>query len=345
MIPLLVLAVLLQGCGPKHAAKKTKSAASGTTTITLAEEKYALILPNEENAYDDLEAAGFSEIMEKANRNYVVERPRGSSTKEQRRLVQELIDEEVSCIAIAPNDAGALEDVLKSAMEKGISVCSFDRPSTPESRELFINATSNEKTAETMLDSVLELTGGSGQWAVLTSTAAADRHSGWTDSLREQMKKEAYAGLELLEIAYGNESVRMSYDQTKALLQNYPDLKVICCMTSVCLPAACRAVRDAGSDVRLTGFGLPSEMKEYTGDDAECPFFFLRNPHDVGMLTACVSVALHENQITGAMGESFRTQELGTFEVTKAADGGTEVVVGSPYRFSRDNIEYWAKFF
>ena len=44
--------------------------------------------------------------------------------------------------------------------------------------------------------------------------------------MRDVMKEEAYKDLELLEIAYGNDQFQTAYDQTKALIQNYPDLMI-----------------------------------------------------------------------------------------------------------------------
>ena len=44
---------------------------------------------------------------------------------------------------------------------------------------------------------------------------------------------EKYSKLELVEVAYGDDEPQKSTDQTAALLQNYPDLKVICAPTTV----------------------------------------------------------------------------------------------------------------
>ena len=342
-----VLLVFLTGCSGIMHATKDKKTADSAASIVLTEERFAMILSNETSVYDDRVAEGFAEIMEKANRNYVIERPKESSVQEQQKLIRKLVNEHISGIAIAPNDADALAGELEEALENGIDVCSFDKPASPKTRNLHVNPAGNVQIASTLLDAVLDLAGGSGQWAILTASSTEERQNGWIASMRETMKDDAYKDLELLEIAYGNDVYQTSYDQTRALLLNYPDLRVILSTSTTGLLAACNAVADfeTKSAVRLTGFGLPSEMDGLVGDDEICPYFFLRNPIDVGRLAAYVSIALREDVVTGAIGESFRADDMGEFTVTEAADSGTEVIVGSPYRFDERNIQSWVDVF
>ncbi len=333
--------LLLSGC-TVHVTKN-KNASSGATDISIKEDVYALVLPNKESAYDDLIVKGYSDIMEMAGYEYIVERPADSSVMNQQQFVKSLIARDVSCIAIAPVDAEAMADLLKEAMEKGIDICSFDRPADPKSRELAISNLGTDDVAGTLMDAVLEITGGKGQWAILSSSSVSVNQNLWTERMRDVMKEEAYKDLELLEIAYGNDQFQTAYDQTKALIQNYPDLEVICVPTAGGIAAAAKAAADSGTDIKVTGFGLPSEMAEYVGN--VCPFFYLWNPVDLGNLTAYVSVALHQDKITGALNEKFKAGDLGEYEVTAAADGGTEVILEHPLRFDQENISKWADVF
>ena len=331
----------LTGC-TKHATKSRKSE-SGAADITLTKEGYGLVLSSDASAYDDLVAQGFSDTMKEAGRKAKIRRPKGGTVAEQQKYVKELTEEKVSSIAISPNDADALKEALDEAMGNGIDVCTFGQSGTPESRELMISPVGSDAIAKTLMESVLDISGGSGEWAILSGSSVSALDNLWIDKMKKEMKDDAYSSLELLEIAYGNDQFQTSYDQTKALLQNYPDLKVICAPTTAGMKAAAEAIRDAKSGVRLTGLGLPSEMADYVGEDGICPYFFLWNPVDLGSLTAYVSIALHGDQITGELGEQFKAGGLGTFTVTKADDDGTEVVLGAPYRFDSNNITQWSK--
>ena len=125
-------------------------------------------------------------------------------------------------------------------------------------------------------------------------------------------------------------------------MQSFPNLKVIIAPTTVGIAAAGRVITDRGliGKVAITGLGLPSEMAEYIENGA-CPYMFLWNPIDVGYLSAYAATALVDGDITGAAGETFEAGRLGTYEIVKAGDGGTEVLLGPPFRFDPDNIAEW----
>ena len=165
--------------------------------------------------------------------------------------------------------------------------------------------------------------------------------------MEEIAKDEKYAGLELVEVAYGDDEPQKSTDQTQALLDNYPDLKVIVAPTTVGIAAAAKLLQDQGSAVKLTGLGLPSEMVEYTGaDDAHsCPYFYLWDMQGLGKLSALTTIALVNGDITGALDETFTAGDLGEYTITEADDGGTEIVLGLPLEFNEENIEEMAKLY
>ncbi len=334
---------MLTACGAKHVTKKQNQTQDDSADQKT--EKYAMVLPESQNAYYDKLAKGFSEVMEKEEKPYSIFEADGNPVQKQEEIIQSLIEEDVSCIAIAPADANAIEDILKEAMQAGIDICSFDSPATPTSRELFINQTGTEQIAVTLMDSVLDISGGMGEWAILSSQSNASGQNEWIDAMKEIMEDEKYHDLEMVEIAYADEQYQRAYDQTKSLLQNYPDLKVIVVTTTDAIAAVCEAVRDAAANVKVTGFGLPSEMQGFVGSTNICPYFYLWNPSKIGELTAYVSMALHRGVITGALGEKFTVGGFGEYEVTKAKDDGTEIIVGYPYKFDEDNISQWDRLY
>ncbi len=95
--------------------------------------------------------------------------------------------------------------------------------------------------------------------------------------------------------------------------------------------------------MKLTGLGLPSEMAEYIGDDDahSCPYMFLWNPIDLGRLGAYPPIALVNGDATAAAGEKFTAGDMGEYEIVTAGDGGTEIILGAPFKFDPSNIEEW----
>jgi rhamnose transport system substrate-binding protein len=68
---------------------------------------------------------------------------------------------------------------------------------------------------------------------------------------------------------------------------------------------------------------------------------FLWNPIDVGRLGAYTSMALVNGEITGAADETFTAGDMGQYTITAAADGGTEIILGAPFKFDSSNIADW----
>ena len=304
----------------------------------------AIITKSAGNPYNEKEAEGFQEVGEAEGATVIVKHPEAATADAQISVIQSLISQGVDSICIAANDENALQAALEEAAEEGIKVSCLDSKVNAASRSTFVNQAGTAEIGLALMDAVYDLTGGSGQWAILSATSQAANQNAWIEAMKSLMESDdKYAELELVEIAYGDDEPQKSTDQTQALLQKYPDLKVICAPTTVGIAAAAKVLQDAGSACKLTGLGLPSEMAEYIGDDDahSCPYMFLWNPIDVGRLGAYTSIALVNEEITGEAGETFTAGELGEYTIVEASDGGTEVILGAPYKFDSSNIEEW----
>ncbi|OYO90968.1 rhamnose ABC transporter substrate-binding protein, partial [Lachnotalea glycerini] len=172
---------------------------------------------------------------------------------------------------------------------------------------------------QTLVEAVADITGGEGQFAILSATSQATNQNAWIEAMQSVMEDTQYAGLELVDIVYGDDEYQKSVDQTQALLSNYPNLKCICAPTTVGIMAAAKVLQDQGvaDKIKLTGLGLPSEMADYIGDDDthSCPYMYLWNPIDIGRLSAYTSIALVKGEITGAAGETFTAGDMGDYEI------------------------------
>jgi len=309
--------------------------------------KIALVGKSAGNAFFEIAAASFVEAAEAEGATVDVVYPEAATADAQIKVLDNLISQKPDAICIAANDVNALQAKLEEAMDEGIVISSFDSAPNPDSRQVFVNQAGTKAVGQALIDAVLDLTGGEGQWAILSATSQASNQNAWIAAMEEIAKDEKYAGLELVEVAYGDDEPQKSTDQTQALLDNYPDLKVIVAPTTVGIAAAAKLLQDQGSAVKLTGLGLPSEMVEYTGaDDAHsCPYFYLWDMQGLGKLSALTTIALVNGDITGALDETFTAGDLGEYTITEADDGGTEIVLGLPLEFNEENIEEMAKLY
>lgn len=314
----------------------------------LGGKKIVLITKSEGNPYMDLMAEGFTDVVRHAGGEAVIFQPEEGNAEAQIeaqiKAVEQFTEDGVAAIAIAANDHDALGDVLAKAMEAGIRVSCLDSKVGPDNRMLFCNQAGITEIGEALINAVYDISGGEGQYAILSTTEQAANQSAWIAAMKETAENnEKYAGLELVEVAYGNDDMQTSVDKTRELLDRYPDLKVICAPTTVGIAAAAEELRLKKRSVLLTGLGLPSQMASYIGKDVDkpCPYMFLWDPEELGKLSAYASIALVEGDITGEVGDRLDAGELGLYTLTEAEDGGSEVVLGPPYRFDSSNIDKW----
>ena len=309
--------------------------------------KIALVGKSAGNAFFEIAAAAFKEAGEGEGATIDVVYPEEATADAQIKVLDNLISQQPDAICISANDYNALQAKLEEAMEAGIKVSSFDSAPNPASRQVFVNQAGTVAVGQALIDAVYDLAGGEGQWAILSATSQAANQNAWIAAMEEiAASDEKYAKLEMLPVAYGDDEPQKSTDQTQALLDNYPDLKVICAPTTVGIMAAAKLVQDTeGCNVKITGLGLPSEMLEYTGEGKSCPYFYLWDMQLLGKLSAYATIALINGDITGAEGETFSVEGLGDFSITAADDGGTEIVQGLPLQFNSDNIEEMAKLY
>ena len=310
--------------------------------------KIALVGKAAGNAFFEIAAKSFQETVEAEGGEVQVVYPETATADAQIKVLDNLISQDFDAICISANDVNALQAKLEEAMDEGIKVSSFDSAPNKDSREIFVNQAGTKEVAQALMDAVLDISGGEGQFAILSATSQSANQNAWIDAMKTIMEgDDKYSKLELVDVVYGDDEPQKSTDQTAALLQNYKDLKVICAPTTVGIAAAAKYLQDNESECKLTGLGLPSEMQEYTGDDADhsCPYFYLWDMQGLGKLSAYTTIALINGDITGAKDDKFTAGDLGDYTITDADDGGTEVVLGAPLKFDTSNIEEMAKLY
>ena len=311
-------------------------------------QKIALVGKSAGNAFFEIAAKAFKETAEAEGATVDVVYPEAATADAQIKVLDNLISQQPDSICISANDVNALQAKLEEAMDAGIKVSSFDSAPNKDSRQVFVNQAGTQAVGQALMDAVLDISGGEGQFAILSATSQSANQNAWIDAMKSIMEgDEKYSKLELVEVAYGDDEPQKSTDQTAALLQNYPDLKVICAPTTVGIAAAAKYLQDNESACKLTGLGLPSEMQEYTGDDDahSCPYFYLWDMEGLGKLSAYATMALVKGDITGAEDETFTAGDMGEFTITKADDDGTEIVLGEPLQFTPDNVADYAKLY
>jgi len=338
LVVLVVLVVLLAACAPAADAP----AADGDNL------SFAIVTKSAGNPFMERMASGFETASGRMGVTSIVQHPSLITAEAQIEVINALIAQEVNGIAVAANDAEALAAVLQTARDAGIAVVTLD--SDTAGSQMFVNQAGVREVAQVLVDSVYDMTGGSGQFAVLSATALATNQNAWIAAMGEIIAEDArYANLEWVATVFGDDEWQASTDETSSLLATFPDLEVIVAPTTVGILAAAQYVQLVGSDVLVAGLGLPSEMVEVVGPGLPTPYMYLWNPVELGEVAAYALYAFVNGDITGTAGESFVSQGGTTFNVIPAAPDlgivNTQIIVGLPFRFDGNNIAEWAEVF
>ena len=328
---------LLVGCGSPNTSQKPSTSPS---TVT-AKQVYALVAKDVNNPYMKKMYEGFETACKEIGVDPLYKGPDQATPEKQIEIINQLVAQKVDVIAIAANDADALQPALKTAMDKGVKVLSLDSAVNKNSRMVHIQQADPEKIGRGLIQAANQMVGGNGGIAILSATAQATNQNLWIKWMKKELEEnpDKYKATPLIKVAYGDDDPTKSTNETTALLSD-PKIKVIIAPTTVGMLAGGKVLQDKKSTVLLTGLGLPSEMAPFI-EGGVCPWMYLWNPIDIGYLAAYGGDALVKGTITGKEGDKFKANKLGDKAVTVAADGGTEIMLGDPFKFDKNNIAQW----
>lgn len=308
----LLLGTALAGPAP------AQECATGPVTVGL--------LPKlDTDPYFQVAKAGAEEAAKEIGGSVVQAAPSQATAEAQIEFINNFVAQKVGVIAIAGNDANAVAPALRRAAKEGVRIISYDSDVAPGARTVFVNQAKGESLAEMMLQSVHSLIGGEGEFAILSSTPTATNQNAWIDFMKQRIGSDPkYAKMRLVQVAYGEESEQVNQQQALALVQAFPNLKGIVIPAGIGLPAAARALEQAGAldKVKITGLAPATLMKKYVEAGQSQDIWW--NVADLGYLTYHAAQAAARCKITGKEGESFSAGRLGEYKVGRNG----EIVLG-----------------
>jgi rhamnose transport system substrate-binding protein len=247
--------------------------------------------------------------------------------------------------AMISNNAGEqIQSGVDAASDAEVAVVSWDSPiPSGEGESLFVAQVDFDETGVVMADMARETLGeDGGKLAVLSASPDAANQNAWIEAFEEALQDPAYEGIELVDTVYGNDDADESYNQALALVDSHPDLELIMAPTTVGIAATAKAMTDEGlcDQVKVSGLGLPEEMREYT-ESGCAPQFALWSFVDLGYLTYYATYGISTGQIEAVEGQTFVAGRMGeyTMETDPTRDQGLRIVMGPFTVYTADNID------
>lgn len=270
---------------------------------------------------------------ELGNVTVTTDAPTEAKIEKQIEFIDNFITKNPDFILYASNDPVAISPVLKKALEKGIHVVGYDADAQEDAREFFVNQATFEGIGKALVDVVAKEAGEDAKLAIVTSSLTAPNQNRWIDEIKKYMAQK-YPKMKLLDIRPSEEDQNLAFTVTQDLMKAYPEMNAVIGLSSVAFPGAADAVSQANKcdKVHVTGLSTPKAMKKFVKSGC-VQNVVLWNPVDLGYAAVYVARALADGTLKPGDTE-IAAGKLGKLKIT-----GSEILLGPPFIFTKDNID------
>ncbi|MCO6391761.1 rhamnose ABC transporter substrate-binding protein [Aliihoeflea aestuarii] len=322
-------------------------ATAAVTAILVApaasqEMRIALVVKSLGNSFFDAAHRGAQEAAEEIGDVEVIYTgPTAATAEGQIEIVNSLINQQVDAIAISANDPDALVPALRRAMDRGITVISWDSGVAPEGRQLNLNPSDTALIGETIIKLAADYLPEGGDVAILSASSTATNQNAWIEAAREAIP-EKFPDINLVTVVYGDDDSVKSTNEARGLIASYPDLDAIIAPTTVGVVAAAQVVTDMDliGQINVTGLALPSEFKQFI-DNGASQAVALWNPIDLGYSAIQIAHQLSTGEATAEPGATIAIGRVG--EIT--LDDDNNAAMAAPFQFDASNIEEFSQIY
>lgn len=256
--------------------------------------------------------------------------PTVADAAEQVKMLEDYITQGVDAICVAPNDAAALDPVLKKAREAGILVLDWDTEATKELVDASIHQIDNQELGEHLAKKLVEYMGtDEGEYAIVTGALSASNLNTWIDYARDYMEAN-HPNLKLVTDPIAtDEKQTEALSKTKDLIKAYPDLKGIIAVSTPAPIGAAQAIRELGlqDKISVVGTAVKADSQDVLSDGS-LDLGALWNTQDLGYLTVAVAKSLLDGN---TLSDGMEVEGFGTI----ALNGEKDVILGPPEDYTK----------
>lgn len=322
------------GCTPGEGSTSAGSGGTGN-----GRERTIVIVPKDAtNPWFVRMEVGVKKFGSEHNMNVYQKGPSATDATMQAQVIRDLIAQGVSAIGVVPVDPGALEPVLKEAMDAGIIVVTHEGASQINTR-YDIEAFNNAAYGGFIMDNLARAMGEKGLYTTMVGHVTNASHNEWADG-GVAHQRERYPQMTLLAAEPRVESQdngETAYQKAKELLKKYPDLRGIMGTSSFDAPGVARAIEELGltGKVFTSGTGMPAANKAILQSGAVSALT-LWDPADAGYAMAGLAKKLLDKE---SLTEPVNLGVKG-YEEMKFAKGSSKVLEGSGWIvITKDNVD------
>lgn len=189
------------------------------------------------------------------------EGPHHPSAAGQAEVVKRWIRDALPAMAVSVEHAATLGPLLREARARGSRVITWDADADRGARDFTVVAATAEAVAQALAFTIGRVLGGTGAFAVVTSSLTAPNQSAWLGQLKTRVAAD-YPGVRLAGVRECHDVEEQARQQTGEILDAFPEVTLVVGLCSPAVPGAAAAVSTrGGGHVRVTGVSLPSSCR------------------------------------------------------------------------------------
>jgi rhamnose transport system substrate-binding protein len=314
-----------------NSAGSTSGPGSGSAApnVTVA------FVPKLQAAYYDAMNTGAQKAAAAHGFKWVVNAPPTADPAAQSSIVQSLIQQRVSVLAIAPDDPDSMAPVLAQAKAAGIKVLTSDSDAPGSVRSVFVNQGTADAIGKGLVDQLVAAMGPTGEYAIVSCGQTAANLNGWIE-VQKSYAAQKYPGLKLDSVVYASEDQAQAVTMAKSLMAAHPSLKGLVGECTTSAPGVAQAVQETGNIGKIftVGVGTPNSMAPFLKNRSSSASV-LWDVQNLGYLTAWTGYQLATNQplqATNNVSPSLPSVQYGVL------DGVPTMLLGPPLILTADNV-------
>ena len=224
--------------------------------------------------------------------------PTVTSARDQEKKLREAADGDYDVIGVDVADEYVISPVLDELSDEGHKVMTFSSSDAGEDckRIAYVGNTHNYEDGVQLTEALCEKLDYKGKVAILVGVEGAPCHEDRARGAKQTIEK--YSDMEVVDVAYDQDSVDLAYDLTKEILDHTGDLAGIVYYNMSNPVGAARAVREAGKDVVIVGMDHDREALEDL-KDGTIYCLGVQDCFSIGFDTIQVAVKIADGHLPG----------------------------------------------
>ncbi len=262
--------------------------------------------------------------------NYEYLAPEAVSAQDQIQRLTDASAKGFDVIGVDVADVAVVTPVINGLLESGQKIMTFSSSDADRedgcNRIAYVGNTHNYEDGADLTEVLCEKLGYQGKIAVLVGTKGAPCHEERARGAQDVIAK--YPDMEIVEIAYDEDSVELSYQYAQEFLARYKDLAgFVCCNMSNPVGTA-RAVLEAGreDEIVIVGMDHDQEALRYLRDDVIYALG-VQDCYSIGFDTVQVAVKIADGCLPGELYPE-KTEESTTIIYKKDAAATLQMLFG-----------------